>query len=111
MKISLACPKCESRRLWRVEKLKYVDHVQQSATSRPLRLALARKVANPPEQGALQRIWHGSQDSYDAGVIDAYVCAQCGYTELYARDIEELEHNPEDGVHLIDTTAQRGKYR
>lgn len=32
-------------------------------------------------------------------------------TEVWAHGLDELEHNPNDGVHLIDTTPQQGEYR
>lgn len=111
MKNSLACPKCESRKLWRIEKLRVADKDNQRVFHRPILLALGRKLAKAPTLGTLERIWHGPQDSYDAGTIDAWACAECGYTELWSRDLDKLEHNPDDGVHLVDTTPQQGQYR
>jgi hypothetical protein len=37
--------------------------------------------------------------------LDAYVCASCNYGELWARDISDLVHSPDEGVHLIDADA------
>ena len=42
-----------------------------------------------------------------------YVCAECGYTETWAHDLEYLvtKHGRDGGVKLIDTTPQQGGYR
>lgn len=46
------------------------------------------------------------------GRFDAYVCATCGYSELYAHDFEELRENPANGVRLLDgTAAPAGPFR
>jgi ferredoxin len=36
--------------------------------------------------------------------VDAYVCAACGYCELYWEDIRELQHDPKSGVHFLAAT-------
>ncbi len=72
---------------------------------RPLRLALDRKAPADSGQSRWNRIWHGDNSVYSAGRIDAYACAACGYTELYTCDLDELRHNPDSGVHLLEPPA------
>ena len=38
---------------------------------------------------------------------EQFICAGCGYVELYARGLE-LQHNPGYGVHLIDNEPKAG---
>lgn len=46
------------------------------------------------------------------GCFDLWVCAACGYTEFWARELSGLKHNPGNGVHLIDTTPEpEGPFR
>lgn len=40
----------------------------------------------------------------DIGQIDAWVCATCGYTELWSNGYQHLMHNPKKGVHFVDAT-------
>lgn len=61
----------------------------------------------PTKEGS---VWSGDGSKhYDAGAIDAYVCAACGFTELWSRDLDNLAHHPEDGVHFIDATHRQGE--
>ena len=103
MKTTLTCPKCQGRRIWQVERLCSLD---QGAYARPLRLASRRKRAGQARSG-WQKFMQGSADVYDAGYLDAWVCGQCGYTELYSREFDQLEHNPEDGIRLHGPDAPK----
>jgi predicted nucleic-acid-binding Zn-ribbon protein len=77
MKKSLQCPKCEGR------KIAHVSRVMD--TMGPLSLARRRGVlGNRPAAGALE----------------AFVCAACGYAELYSSDMEALLRG--DGVRIVD---------
>lgn len=105
MKKTLACPKCESRKLWRVDGIRAKGEYKNTH----LQLLVAVQRRTPPIKR--ESIWSDGSKVYDAAPIDAYVCALCGYTELWARDMDKLVHNPESGVHFIDTTPQRGEYR
>ena len=49
--------------------------------------------------------------AYTTGQVDAHICVQCGYTELWSHGFDRLEANPKDGVHFIDTTPQQSEYR
>lgn len=44
--------------------------------------------------------------AYDAGSVDAYVCAACGFSELYWSGLEQLQPNKEAGVHLLVADEQ-----
>jgi predicted nucleic-acid-binding Zn-ribbon protein len=108
MKSSLACPKCDSRRLWRIEEFAAKDPSYSGGGKRPLMVAVA--VRTPPTQ---EPGWFSDDgpERFDAGQVEAWVCAKCGYTELWSRDFEALRHLPESGVHLIDNTPQQSEYR
>jgi hypothetical protein len=41
------------------------------------------------------------------GTYEQFICAACGYVELYAR-VHELQPNPGYGVHLIDNQPKEG---
>jgi len=92
MKQSQSCPKCESRRLWRIDEFAAEEGGGPPA---PLR-AVVRRV-DPDKPG-----FFGKPGTYTAGYVDAYVCTQCGYTELWTRGFDELVHNPAAGVHLLE---------
>ncbi len=112
MKNTQTCPKCDGRKLWRTETLRYYDDTKGPGTNRTLRIALNRRVEDPAIQSAWGELWHGdSPNRYNAGSFDAYICAGCSYVELYAVGTEGLEHNPESGVHFIDATPQQGGFR
>ena len=111
MENSLACPKCESRKLWRIERY---DGGDSSSYGGPWRLVHQRQT--PPRRPPREKwsLWSGYDtgvESYTTGLVDAYVCAACGYTEFWSHGFEKLEHNPESGIHFIDTTPQQGQYR
>lgn len=91
MKESQVCPKCRSSKLWRIEQFAAEESGGPPA---PLRAAVRR--ADPQVPG-----FFGKPGTYTAGFVDAYICAGCGYTELWAQDLDELVDNPEAGVHLL----------
>ena len=45
------------------------------------------------------------------GTFDMFVCASCGFTELWANEVGELRSNPEEGVHFIDGGGTDAPYR
>ncbi|MBW2523329.1 MAG: hypothetical protein JRI23_04110 [Deltaproteobacteria bacterium] len=99
MKNSLACPKCQSRKLWRVERVASCD--RPGSVPCQLRVVVRR---DRPTDGFFDT-------AQTMGYFDAYICAECGYSELFAHYFDELIANPEAGVHFIDTTPQQGEYR
>ncbi|HEX9103697.1 MAG TPA: hypothetical protein VF997_15915 [Polyangia bacterium] len=91
MKKTLQCPKCDSRKLWHIERLLERGGQHATRATAPLALALVHSV------------WRGYQSQ---GAIEMFACARCGYAELYA-DTSDLAPSPENGVHLIDN--ERGE--
>lgn len=91
MKNSLACPKCESRTLWRIEDFRTGPEFGGELPVAAWRMAgiVGKRV----------------------GRFEAFVCSQCGYTEFWATSIEELQPKPRKGIHFIDTTPQQSEYR
>lgn len=97
MRHSRVCPKCQSQKIWVIEAF----GVKDGSVTYGGKLAL-RIVARDPNK---KKGWLGVEDSYDAGYTDAWICAHCGFTELWTRDLKGLVHNPEGGVHLLDGEA------
>ena len=93
MKKTLQCPKCDSRKLWHIEKL----------LERGDEVGLAGKVVSPLPL-ALVRTWGKFKAQ---GTIEMFACAKCGFAELYA-DTSDLAPRPELGVHLIDNEPEGG---
>jgi len=96
MKNSLACPKCQSRKLWRIENVRHESDISKGREL-PVAMTLYYGVLGTTGQA------HGK--------YDAYVCSQCGYTEFWAHSFDKLVPDPESGIHLIDTTTHQSAYQ
>ncbi len=72
------CPKCGSRQL--MTDVEVRDDGRNS--SHPLHVVV--KEPEPPKHG---RIWIQGQTVAD---LTAWICAKCGYTELYTGNLNEL---------------------
>ena len=106
------CPKCDHDR---------VLHVAQVAD----RTGATRKAldADHPtfDDGTfhpwrIARVWNPEQGFFDgpdaaAGLVEAFICRACGYTELYTRGIEQLEPDGEYVRELRATGPSSGTYR
>jgi protein-disulfide isomerase len=91
LKKDLLCPHCHGRKFWRIEKMQLAIPAQSRAQHVPVAIS--------------GTIWRG----YDPhGHFEAFTCAECRYTEWYAQGIEELKHDPQNGVHFIDNEPQAG---
>jgi predicted nucleic-acid-binding Zn-ribbon protein len=88
MKKSLMCPKCEGRQIWRIDTVKV--RTAPSPTNLPL---------------VVRSTWRGLESS---GGFEAFICNGCGYTEWYAHGLDELKHDPQEGVQLIDNRPTPG---
>lgn len=97
MQRSRACPKCASKKLWVIQGFGVKDPSVMIGGAMPLRIVARRP---GPAEGGFFGL--GTQGHYDAGRTDAWICAGCGYTELWTASIEGLVHNPEAGVHLLE---------
>jgi hypothetical protein len=106
------CPKCEHNHILHVVEVadragdaaspKLGEHPAGFATGtyHPLRIA---RVANPTA-GLL-----GSEEAA-VGLVEAYVCRRCGFTELYTRGPERI---PIDGTRVRELVGPepQGPYR
>lgn len=118
MQNTQTCPKCDGRKLWRIEKFRAPDSkYKYGSDGIPLLLAQGRYAApdgTEEKKGFLDRPLFGGDhqgEQYWAGSIDAWLCAACGYTEFWSHSFEKLSHNPADGVHFIDATPEQGGFR
>lgn len=93
MRSTARCTKCNHPRIWRVERVGVKDPRYSNGLNVPLGAVGRHGLENPGDR---------FMTGYDAGHVDAYVCAACGYTELYWQGFQALRHNPQDGVHLIE---------
>jgi predicted nucleic-acid-binding Zn-ribbon protein len=84
MKKTLHCPKCEGRKLWRVEEMR--ERGRNMTKAEPLGATFAPT-------------WHGVTNR---GTFETFICAGCGYTEWYAHGLEQLEADASKGVYFID---------
>ena len=101
MRKTHTCPKCQGKRLWRIEK---VNHDNTYAGGAHLRVAYERAIgAAKTGLGAT-----GRPSVKSVGHFDLFVCRGCGYSEWYARDLEGLAHNPAAGVFEIDASVGGG---
>ncbi len=83
MKDSIECLKCGHETIWKIDPVSFFD-AEYSETIHTLPVA-CRMVDNP-SPGLLSR----PTQRKTVGRFVAYVCAECGYTEWYAEDIEAL---------------------
>lgn len=94
MKRTQLCPKCDGRRIWVIEPFR----VPSEAAQGTVLSVVPHQASGGGGLFALARL-------SPVGRFDAYVCATCGYSELYATDFGELREDPANGVRLLDATA------
>ena len=85
MRSTMTCPKCSARKIWRIEKFRTES---DGVTGWPLHVVYGRRLVG--------------RERVNVGHFDCYVCATCGYSELYAAEIQGLVHNPAEGVTFWD---------
>lgn len=99
------CPKCEGRAFYVVERARMSDG---QSVERTISLALA--AAYVPAKG-----WAETTMVLREAHVDAWICASCGFAELYARDLEALEvlrARGTEGVSFVDATpGSEGAFR
>ena len=99
MRDTSTCPKCESRRQWIIEPFRVPSETVQGDEVRVVNDLPAGR------QGLFRQ-------AAPQGRFDLYVCADCGYSELWARELEGLRHAPEHGVRLRDQSdPSKGPFR
>ncbi len=90
------CPKCAGRVFYVVEQTKMSDGRSANGT---IPVALAAQYM-PTGKGLF-----GDTYSRVEAQLDAWICAGCAYSELYARDLrvlEQLRVAGAEGVSLVD---------
>ncbi|WP_437926972.1 hypothetical protein WMF37_49415 [Sorangium sp. So ce291] len=107
MKNSRQCPKCQSRKLWVVEKVE--QPLCDSGGTKPLCVTSGDVLTgNTDDEGPAIAPVH-------AGFFEAWICALCGFTEWYARDANQalarLASHVRPRVHYIDGEAAGTPYR
>jgi predicted nucleic-acid-binding Zn-ribbon protein len=101
VKRSQICPKCSARRIWVVESFRIPTETAQGVVL-PV---VHHQQAESSSFFAIGRVT-------PVGSFDAYVCAGCGYSELYATGFEDLREDHAKGVRLLDaSTAPAGPFR
>ena len=90
MKNTHTCPKCNSKSLWIIEPLRTIH--EYAPGSIPLHLDYDQVSGTNFLNRTKERV----------GGLDAWICAECGYTELWARELQKLVHAPERGIRRID---------
>jgi predicted nucleic-acid-binding Zn-ribbon protein len=80
MKRSLTCPKCQHRKLW---------VVPQVDLARQIEVALPADIAERFGKGPGGRPLTARKED-DVHGLEAYVCAQCGYSEMWATSLEYI---------------------
>ena len=73
----------------------------------PLSLAVAPGLARE-FLGATEA---SSENALRLGIIEAYACRQCGFTELYTHGAAAIPIGPEFGTELVDLPPPEGPYR
>ena len=79
MKESKKCPKCNKGSVY------YVDNIPEMGDY---------LTVNELKLGLKKELWFGR----DGGVLTAYVCSECGYTEFYLKNPKELLEANSDQV-------------
>lgn len=110
MKSSSRCPKCSGTELLHLTRVaervgkKLPDAVQQSeaGTDATNMVYTWRVAVCDNKQG------YSGHDYYLAGIVEAYVCKGCGFTEFYTKDPQSIQ----PGTHVVEIVAKAsGPYR
>lgn len=78
------CAKCNNRSFYVLQPARMPDEQTGSGT---IPLALAAEYMSKGQPGFL-----ADPHEMIAAYVDAWVCAHCGFAELYARDVRVLAH-------------------
>ena len=96
MKKTKQCPKCESRR---------VGHITYQPDADGGRTAW-RLVGRPRYPDSVKL------DAAQLGVLEAYVCTECGYYESYVKDVDSVRWSELSGFRLVNPEPDKeGPYR
>ncbi len=107
MKNSRQCPKCQSRKLWVVQKVEQPRGESWGTT--PLHVTSQYILTGSTD------IVSAATELVNAGFFETWICALCGFTEWYARDanqtLAQLASQPGSKVHYIDGESAGTPYR
>ena len=94
MKLSHTCPKCKGSRLLHLSQVADRVGMEGDELHEGLRRGL---LGGPTKAWRVARVPNTDQARWStatAGLIEAYICEGCGYTEFYTRDPDSI---PVDG--------------
>jgi predicted nucleic-acid-binding Zn-ribbon protein len=94
MKENHECPKCKGRRMWIIDQLTLCLNTGATYLDTAVPVALIKRSK-----------WTLGKTM---GTFQLYVCAACGYTEMFAVGIDALQPNPDLGIHLFDGEPKPG---
>lgn len=101
MKRHQRCIKCNGSTLWLVDPFRV-----------PGEAAQGHELAVVPHQEGERAGLFAFAKVRPVGRFELWVCASCGYSELWAKDLEALRESVGDGVRLIDASvAGEGPFR
>ncbi|HEY8078080.1 MAG TPA: hypothetical protein VIF62_28330, partial [Labilithrix sp.] len=89
------CPKCDGKKIWVVEAFRIPTETAQGQVL---------PVVPHQETGSLGFL--ALARVKPVGAFDVYLCAGCGYSELWASGLDELKANAPSGVRLLDSSTQ-----
>lgn len=100
MKNASTCLKCGHETIWRIDPLCFFD---PQYSNKVIALPVACRMVDNPDAGLLSR----ATVRKSVGTFTVYTCAACGYSEMYANDIEELAalQRGEDGSQVSSRTG------
>lgn len=97
MKTTLTCPKCNHRAIWVIDPVTQPNDPSHAIE----RFVVVARETSPGVRSV-------------AGRYEVFVCAGCGYTEWYAKDLANLQYfaaDPSYGVRLLEGGGSHGAYR
>jgi len=107
VKLNNTCPKCESTRCW---VMKQLGHQQPGSTNDAAPLPVAAFMVPADKKG-----YFSFSTFVKVGTFEVWVCAQCGFTEWYAVDVnekfDELAQRGDMDIRLVERDNSRGPFR
>jgi hypothetical protein len=95
------CTKCDGKRIWVIEAFRI-----------PTETAQGQVLPVVPHQEAMSSGFLALARMKPVGHFDLYVCGACGYSELWAADLDDLRPDAAKGVRLLDSsTKPEGPFR
>ncbi len=105
MKHGRNCPRCKGTVFFRIDTMSSPDY-RYVNSFHPVGLAVADRTRK------VGRFWLRKVDRLVVE-IEAWVCKACGFTDLYAKDLEALQSmvDAEEGVEVVDRESDGGPFR